>query len=260
MKNLSQYLKRIGFQAETSPGIDTLIQLHRAHVSHIPFENLDIHYHQWISLDTDRFYAKIVDHKRGGFCYELNGLFYEALKDLDFEAYFIACSVYLQPSQKFGPYFAHVAIVVEQDNEQWLVDVGFGSSFPEPLKIAFDTPQKQDGVVYFMRKINKAEISLDRSFDGGETFTPMYKFTMQPRKLSDFQEMCAFHQTSDQSPLFQKKLCSIATANGRITLTPNHLIITENEKRTEVEVKDEQDFQQKLEAYFGFRMTAQKQA
>lgn len=260
MKNLSQYFQRVGYQAETSPGLDTLNQLHRAHVTHIPFENLDIHYQQWISLDADKFYAKIVEHKRGGFCYELNGLFYEALQDLGFEAYFIACSVFIQPLQKFGPYFAHVAIVVEHDNEQWLVDVGFGSSFPEPLKIAFDAPQKQDGVIYSMRKINDTEISLDRSFDDGQTFTPMYKFTMKPRKLSDFQEMCEFHQTSDQSPLFQKKLCSIATANGRITLTPNHLIITENEKRTEVEVKDERDFQQKLEKYFGFQMTAQKQA
>ncbi|MEK6478052.1 arylamine N-acetyltransferase [Catalinimonas sp. 4WD22] len=259
MKNLSQYLQRIGFQTKGSLSVDTLNQLHRAHVSQIPFENLDIHYHQWISLDTDKFYAKIVDRKRGGFCYELNGLFLEALKNLGFEAYFIACSVYVQPLQKFGPYFAHVAIVVEHKNEQWLVDVGFGSSFPEPLKIEFDKSQKQDGVIYSMRKINDTEISLDRSFDDGDTFIPMYKFTLHPRTLSDFQEMCEFHQTSDQSPLFQKKLCSIATANGRITLTPNHLIITENEKRTEVEVKDEEDFQQKLDTYFGFQMSAQKQ-
>ncbi|MDF9797381.1 N-hydroxyarylamine O-acetyltransferase [Catalinimonas alkaloidigena] len=258
--DLQKYLHRIKYDGALDATLATLSKLHRAHVSHIPFENLDIHYKQWISLDHDKFYAKIVDRKRGGFCYELNGLFYEVLQTLGFETYFIACSVYIQPLQNFGPYFAHVALVVEYKHEQWLVDVGFGSSFPEPLKLEFEKPQKLDGVIYCMQRINDTEISLNRSFDDGETFTPMYKFTMKPRKLSDFQEMCTFHQTSEQSPLYQKKLCSIAKSNGRITLTPNHLIITEDNKRTEIEVKDEQDFQQKLEAYFGFQMIAQNQS
>ncbi|WPP51022.1 arylamine N-acetyltransferase family protein [Catalinimonas niigatensis] len=255
--NLEAYLKRLNYKGATSASPDTLYKLHRAHVTSVPFENLDIHYKQWIELDSEKFYTKVVEQRRGGFCYELNGLLYEALQELGFQVYFISCSVYIQPLQKFGPYFAHVAIVVEDGKDQWLVDVGFGSSFPEPLKMEFGVIQKQDGVTYTLRKMNDTEISLDRSFDEGGTFEPMYKFTLVPRQLEDFQEMCAFHQTSEASPLYQKKLCSVATPNGRITLTSNHLIITKDGQRNEVEIKDEQDFQDKLFTYFAFDLPLQ---
>lgn len=248
--DLKAYFERINYRGDTTPTLSNLQLLHRAHVSSVPFENLDIHYKQWIELVPEKFYSKVVEQKRGGFCYELNGLLYDVLHDLGFHTYLIACSVYIQPLEKFGPYFGHVAIMVNNGEEQWLVDVGFGSSFPEPLKMEFDLIQQQDGVHYCMRKLNDAEISLDRSFDGGKTFVPMYKFTLIPRQLEDFQEMCVFHQTSEQSPLYKNKLCSIATSQGRITLTPKHLIITQDGQRTEQEIKNEQDFLEKLSAYF----------
>ncbi len=254
MIDLNAYLERIGYKGTREPSLDNLRLLHLAHVSAVPFENLDVHYQQWITLDTDKFYNKIVGRKRGGFCYELNGLLLEALQQLGFQTYFISGSVYIPSLDTFGPYFAHVAIIVEQEDNQWLVDVGFGSSFPEPLKIDIDKPQEQDGIVYVLRKINEEEILIDRSYDKGNSFTPMYKFTMTPRRLEDFQEMCIYHQTSEQSPLYQKKLCSIATPRGRITLTSNHLIITEDGNRTEQEVTDEQDFREKLFQHFHMKV------
>lgn len=253
--HLNNYLDRLQYSGAQVPTLETLRKLHRTHVSSVPFENLDIHYKQRITLDLEKFYDKIVVRRRGGFCYELNGLFYTLLRQMGFQAYFISCSVYNQPLQTFGPYFAHVAIVVDFGDDQWLVDVGFGSSFPEPLKIALDTYQKQDGVVYVLRSMNEKEICLDRSFDDGNTFSPMYKLMLSPHPLQAFQEMCVFHQTSDLSPLYQKKLCSIATAQGRITLTSNHLITTWEGVRTEVEIKDEEDFLEKLSTYFAIDMS-----
>jgi N-hydroxyarylamine O-acetyltransferase len=180
----------------------------------------------------------------------VNGLLYEALQQLGFQCYFISCSVFNHLTQAYAPYFWHVAIIVENKDGLWLTDVGFGSSFPEPLKIAYDVPQAQEGIQYKLTPLNGTEILLERSEDGTE-FLKMYKFTLEPRKLQDFQEMCVFHQTSPLSPFTQRKIYSLAKPNGRITLTSQALIITENGQKTETPIADDKEFQQKLLEYFG---------
>lgn len=252
--DLQAYFDRIHFEGSTEASISNLQEIHRAHVRHVPFENLDIHYQHWITLDQARFFDKIVLRKRGGFCYELNGLLMQALTMMGYEAHFISGSVFLPPQQSFGPYLAHVAILVHFPTQSFLVDVGFGSSFPEPLPIEWNRVQTQQGVQYVLRPINEEEILIDRSFDEGSTFMPMYKFKQTPRVLEDFQPLCEYHQTSEESPLYQKKLCSMATENGRITLTSHHLTVTDHKNKVVQEVKNEEDFQQKLKQYFGFRI------
>ncbi len=246
------YFERIGCPMQEAPSPDTLRVLHRAHVLHVPFENLDIHYPQRITLDTDRFFDKIIQRQRGGFCYEQNGLLYEVLLQLGYNASLISASVFQVDEKDFGPSAAHVAIIVELEDRQWLVDVGFGSSFPEPLLLVKDQTQEQGGVLYVMRSTNHETWVLDRSFDGGQSYAPMYRFDLQARQLNFFQEMCDFHQTSEASPLFRNKLVSIARPGGRITLTSSHLIITQNSRRQETNIRDEADFREKLKEYFGF--------
>jgi N-hydroxyarylamine O-acetyltransferase len=255
---LTAYLRRLNYSGTVEPALKNLRALHRAHVLHIPFENLDIHYPQRILLEPDRFFDKIVRRQRGGFCYEQNGLLYEILQLLGYQASLISASVYQPDLEGFGPPAAHVAILVELENRQWLVDVGFGSSFPEPLLLEKDQTQEQDGVLYVMSSTKDETWILDRSFDGGNSYTPMYEFDLIPRKLSAFQEMCDFHQSSEASPLFRKKLVSIARPGGRITLTSSHLIITQNSRRQEMEIRDEADFREKLRQYFGFSIVAGK--
>jgi len=81
----AEYLARIGIDAVSGAADDkTLRLLQRQHLLNVPFENLDIHWKRPIVLDTDKFYQKIVEGKRGGFCYELNGMFNELLCDIGF--------------------------------------------------------------------------------------------------------------------------------------------------------------------------------
>ena len=249
---LTAYLKRLNYSGSIKPALKNLRALHRAHVLHVPFENLDIHYSQPITLDTDRFFDKIVLRQRGGFCYEQNGLLYEVLQQMEYTSYLISASVYQLEEDEFGPPAAHVAIIVEAENQRWLVDVGFGSSFPEPLLMEKEKLQEQDGVLYVIKSTDDKSFVLHRSYDGGESFTPMYQFDLQPRELSFFQEMCDFHQTSEESPLFRKKLISIAMPGGRLTLTSTQLIMTKNGRRQETDLRDEADFRQKLQQHFGF--------
>ena len=84
--NIEQYLNRINYKGEIKPNIKVLTELQKIHLFNVPFENLDIHNKIPIELDIDRIYEKIVLNNRGGFCYELNGLFYELLLFLNFDA------------------------------------------------------------------------------------------------------------------------------------------------------------------------------
>ena len=90
-----RYLRRIGIKETTFlVNAESLKFLQKQHLLHIPFENLDIHWKRPILLDTGKFYEKIIEEKRGGFCYELNGLFYELLTEIGFQCKIISARVF----------------------------------------------------------------------------------------------------------------------------------------------------------------------
>jgi N-hydroxyarylamine O-acetyltransferase len=202
---------------------------------------------------VERFYEKIVMENRGGFCYEMNGLFQEMLQLLKFKSYFISCNVYIPPANCFAADFGHVAIIVDLD-ELYLADVGFGDAFIEPLKIVFDTPQQQYGTYYKFSPIAKEEIVLEKSFDG-VSYVPMFKFTLKERRLEEFSEMCAFHQQSPLAPFSKGRLVSKPTLNGRITLTEKGLFETKGGKRKEIMINEEKEFYSLLQTYFGMNLS-----
>src|SRR5215210_4499277 len=95
MRDIEAYLRRIGYEGERTPTADTLCRLHRAHMFAVPFENLDIYERLPLTLDIDGLAHKIVKRRRGGFCYELNGLFAELLRTLDFRVTMLGAQVVL---------------------------------------------------------------------------------------------------------------------------------------------------------------------
>ncbi len=247
--NTDAYLNRIGHVGSREPTSATLKALQRTHLLHIPFENLDVHRQQDIRIDVRQSYNKIVQRKRGGFCFEVNGLFNELLQDLGFSTHFITCSVFSQPKQQFTPYFGHVAIVAHLE-EDWLVDVGFGTNFSEPLRLSTEDYQPRDGTYYQLVKLSDAETLLRRTTNRREHIK-MYKFKSDPQPLTEFAEMCHYHQTSPESPFTQGKLCSLLTSDGRITLTDKAFIETVSGKKTETPIESAQEFNQKLREHFG---------
>ena len=84
--DLEAYLQRIRFSGSTDVSLDTLARLHRSHFHTIPFENFDILLGRGIDLDPQAVFNKLVRKKRGGYCFELNGLFLQALLALGFKA------------------------------------------------------------------------------------------------------------------------------------------------------------------------------
>jgi len=97
--------------------------LHLAHLLSAPFENLSIHWHEPIVLTDEALFQKIVLRQRGGFCYELNGLFASLLRTLGFQVEMLSAGV-MNKRGEFGPEFDHMTLMVTLA-ERWLVDVGF---------------------------------------------------------------------------------------------------------------------------------------
>jgi len=249
--NLNKYLSRIGLdQAEVRPDIETLRRLQYQHLLHVPFENLDIHWKRPIILDTDRFYKKIVDGGRGGFCYELNGLFNELLKSVGYHTHLISGRVY-GPGKVPGPEFDHMAIVVMIGNEEYLTDVGFGDFIAEPLKIDPSSEQTDREGVFIVLLTEHGTFEVEKK--DGDGWKPECLFGRNAHALSEFAGMCEFHQHSPESHFTKGKVCSILTADGRKTLTDTKFIATVGGKKTETTVASDEEFDAILAREFNIR-------
>lgn len=233
------YLKRIGLEgADVGADVASLRLLQRSHLLNVPFENLDIHWKRPIVLDVDRFYEKVVAERRGGFCYELNGLFNELLRELGFETRLISARVFNGTSH--GPEFDHAAIIVTMGDEDYLADVGFGDFAAEPLTFVLDIEQADQTGSFIIRRFDNDYFEVAKR-DGYE-WRGEYIFKNIPRDLPEFAEMCDFQQYSPESHFTRGKLCSRLTANGRKTLTDSKFMVTSAGQKTEVPIKDEDDF------------------
>ncbi|GAB3168822.1 arylamine N-acetyltransferase family protein [Telluribacter humicola] len=250
MKTLSAYLNRINYTATPTISVETLVALHRAHTLTVPFENLDIINAIPIQLDQQQFYHKIVGHNRGGFCYELNGLFKLLLDQIGFRSWFISCNVYSPRIGGFAPDFGHLAIIAEVEDKLYLVDVGFGDAFIEPLKLEFDTHQNQFGSYYRLTRLPDEEVLQEKSSDGN-SYSKLFKFTLKARELSEFEQLCQMHQHSPQAPFNKQPLCSRPTLDGRITLTSKSLTTTRHGVKQEIPITSDTEFQQTLSDLFG---------
>ena len=247
--DVASYLDRIGYQGSRAPTLETLRALHHRHMLTVPFENLDIHLGRPIVLDQAAFFDKIVRQRRGGFCYELNGLFAALLRELGYELDLLSGRVASEKG-RFGQEFDHMLLRVPLEGRQWIADVGFGDSFLEPLALD-GSEQPSGGMTYFIDSWPEGLILL-RQENGA--WAERYVFTLQPHRLEEFAGMCVYHQTSPNSTFPRARICSRATPQGRITLAEMRLIETVNGERTERLLESEEEYQQGLLEYFGIEL------
>lgn len=242
-----EYLERIGVDGVVSPDAESLRLLQRQHLLSVPFENLDIHWKRPITLDTERFYEKIVGERRGGFCYELNGLFNELLREIGFRTRLVSAKVF--NGTDFGREFDHAAMIVTVGEIEYLADVGFGEFSAEPLRLLPDIEQQDREGIFSFQRAEPGSLVAAKKRDG--QWMPEYKFSLLGRDLSEFAEMCDFQQYSPESHFTKGKLCSLMTERGRKTLTDAKYIVTTGGERSETEVGTEVEFYRVLEMEFG---------
>jgi N-hydroxyarylamine O-acetyltransferase len=250
--DVDAYLQRLDYHGSVTPNIETLRDLHLAHLMAVPFENLDIGLGRPIILDLDLLFDKVVRQRRGGFCYELNGLFGELLKTLGFKVEMLSSGV-AAGDGTFGPDFDHMMLVITLD-QRWLVDVGFGDAFREPLLLD-ETGEQVQGDRHYRIEHHDDYRTLCRQLSG-QGWEKLYRFTVQARALADYVPMCQYQQTSPDSHFVTRRICSRATPDGQITLSDKHLIVTSNGQRTEHLVTSEEDFSSLLRKHFGIDLLA----
>jgi N-hydroxyarylamine O-acetyltransferase len=242
---LDRYLARIAYAGPREPTLATLRALHVAHLRAVPFENLSVRRGEPVVLDEGALFEKLVARRRGGFCYELNGLFAALLAALGFEVARLAGTV-----REGGIAFDHMALRVALE-EPWLADVGFGDSFLRPLRLEVREPQDGgDGRRYLVSNVGGGGgLLLARERDGA--WERQYQFTAEAWPLSAYAEGCRYHCTSPRSHFTQNTVASRATERGRVTLSERRLIVTDGGVRRETELPDDAAVARVLREEFG---------
>ena len=238
--NVDSYLSRLNYKGSLSPTHETLRALQIAHMQSVPFENLDIvPLHRPISLERAALWEKIVVRKRGGFCYELNGLFSWLLDQLGFAVTHLNARVFTRTG-RLGIDFDHLALLVSapDGHDRWLADVGFGDSFLQPLVLR-DGEQPQGMHVYRLERDAAGYVAWRKK--RAADWERLYFFDLTPHNFpGEYEAACSYHQRSPESSFTRSPVISRATEDGRISLERDRLILTLNGVRSERPVHSEE--------------------
>jgi N-hydroxyarylamine O-acetyltransferase len=259
--DIDAYLARIGVARPARPTPGALRELQVGHLLSVPFENLDIVLGRPISLELEAIYAKVVMRRRGGYCYELNGLFAWLLEALGFTVTRLSARTVDGSEGEVGPEFDHLVLRVDLD-VPWLVDVGFGDTFRTPMRLMSGSPQVDAlGAAYRMEalgddwslreRIDRADEAFEalEALQPGQPWRTQFQFSLRPHDLADFEPMSRWQET--QSPYFtQHRIVTIATLDGRRTLMDDRFIEHRAGTRTERSV-DEGEVEALLRDSFG---------
>jgi N-hydroxyarylamine O-acetyltransferase len=231
VRDTDAYLSRIGAHYPELADTRSLASLQLAHMLSVPFENLDIHRGVPIVLDGGRIIDKVAYQHRGGYCYELNSAFGALLDTVGYSVDLVSARV-ARAGGRFGAEFDHMALIVRAgpDAGPLLVDVGFGDAFTRPIPLTSDVVrQDRDRMVRLIRSGDDWIYEENR----GDGWQPQYMFTTKPRTLSDFAERNHWQQTSPDSHFTARIICSLLTADGRVTISGNRFIVTVGGERSE---------------------------
>jgi N-hydroxyarylamine O-acetyltransferase len=225
-----RYLHRLGFDRAPAPSIRALRALQRAHLERIPFENASVLRGEPIVLEAASLVAKIADHGRGGFCFELNGAFVWLLGELGFDVTLLPGRFW--SSSGLGPPNEHLALRVMLDGERWLVDVGAGYSFQEPLRLEVGLVQDDSTGRFRLSPASDEPDAIDVDWQHGDgEWRAHYRFEDRSVGLGTFVEICEHLRSSPDSPFTQGWICARALADGWATLDGSHLVVTRGAKR-----------------------------
>ena len=253
--DLLAYLARVHYLKPLEPDAQTLRGLHLAHMLHVPFENLDIGLRRPIRLNRRALWEKLIVEGRGGFCYELNGMFAWLLEQIGCEVTYLNARVYNQDGN-LGIDFDHLALLVQIPGQagRWLVDVGFGDSFTEPLDVEQPGEQRQELRAYRLEQTVNGYDLWQKNYQG--VWKRQYLFDLQPCRFpADYEAACTYHQTSPASSFTRGSIISRATPTGRVSLEDGWLILTENGQRSKRPLRDQDEYDALLKQYFNITLS-----
>jgi len=257
ISDAGKYLERIGFEGVAEPTEKCLKKLVKCHLLSVPFENIDIYYGKGEpSLETEKLFEKIVLNRRGGYCFELNGLFMKLLEEIGFSCFATACRIiagrnYPMPS-------SHRVNLVDIDDCRYFCDVGYGGPGPkEPVKIVYDTVVVTEDGEKFLFEKHGSETVLKAQLNG--EMSPIMRFSQKPCDLCDFLPLNSFCSHSKYEPFVHKLMLWKLTETGKCTIDGKILRIKENGAVSELELQSEEDVQKALKVWFGINCSASEE-
>jgi N-hydroxyarylamine O-acetyltransferase len=219
--NLDGYLRRIEYTGPLEPTAVTLAGVHLAHATHIPFENLDILLGKPIKLDPESLERKLVDGRRGGYCFEQNLLFAAVLEQLGFAVTRLLARVRHRTTAVLPR--THMVLLVDCGNDgRWIADVGFGAD-GLMLPVPFGEGAESRQFLWTYRVVPDGDRWIMQSFrDGG--WLDLYAFTLEPQEPIDYEVANWYTSTHPSSRFVQTLTAQRLGAEARLTLRNRELI------------------------------------
>ncbi len=249
---LDAYLARIRYAESRDPTIETLRGLHFAHATQIPFENLDIVLGRSIALDLKSLQSKLVEGRRGGYCFEQNTLFAAVLEVLGFAVTRLAARV-RYGSTAIRPR-SHMLLSVEIEGNPWLADVGFGGDgLLFPIRLDLDDEIQQGAWSFRVR--SEGDIRVLQSLHPGGWFD-LYAFTPEPQYPVDYVVSNHFTSTYPLSPFLQSLVVQRTSLDARWILRNRELTEQRPDRQTTIALSDDDAVLVTLADVFGLHFPA----
>ncbi|MDB5704467.1 MAG: acetyltransferase [Sphingomonas bacterium] len=264
MFDLDAYLARIALKERPLADAEGLATLQRAHRLAIPFENLDVILGRGIRIDSDAVFAKLVTARRGGYCFEHNRLFLDALAALGFDARPLLARVWLGVTET--PPLTHTFSLVVIDGQDWIADPGFGGSYSPIMPLVEGAvADASDGASFRLERdaIHGWMLSRDGhpgSTDGrgtGSGFQPQYSFTLGQVWDADLALSNRWTSAAPESRFMQLRIASIVLPRGMASLTDRRYSQRADEVEMVAEIADAHVYRQRLSLMFGIDLSAE---
>jgi N-hydroxyarylamine O-acetyltransferase len=247
--DLDAYFRRIEWGGETGPGFDTLAGLMRAHMAHIPFENLDVLLGRPVRLDLEGLQSKLVRAGRGGYCFEHATLFAAVLEALGFQPARQAARVVLFAPRTAAPR-THMFLTVPVDGVTYVVDPGFGSSAPRvPLPLMEGDAARGESATH--RMVRESDFWVLHVLRGGQS-VPGWVSILDSENLVDFEMANHFVATHPTSPFVNAMMLSAVTPDGRVNVMNRDVTVIRGSEASASQLADRAALRALLAEYFGF--------
>jgi N-hydroxyarylamine O-acetyltransferase len=248
--DFATYLQRIALEERPEANLAGLFALHRAHQLAIPFENIDVRLGRGVDLDPAAVFDKLVTRRRGGYCFEQNGLFGEVLNAAGFRVKPLLGRVWLSAPGEATPPRTHLINLVQIEDEEWIVDVGFGASYTPPmlLRSGYET-EGSDGAFHRLRP--DANFGWMLEFRRGGDYKQAYSFTTDAVAPVDIEQCNHWTATWPQSRFVQNLVVGICLPNGLASLFNRSYSRSTGLERVESEITSNPMLQMRLSLIFG---------
>jgi len=252
--DLGAYLERIALKLPPAADAEGLETIQRSHRLTIPFENIDIRLGRGISLDPAHVFEKLVHRRRGGYCFEQNGLFLRALHALGFDARPLLARVWLNAADEIPPR-THTLNLVQIDGTAWIADAGFGGSYTPPMILTegFEAAAP-DGATFRLSNDKRHGWMLERQAEPGDAWHPQYSFTLDEIVPADLELANHWTSTRPETLFTSATLVTLCLPTGFASLLDRHYHRRAGEQQVEADIESAKAYRLRLNFVFGIAL------